>query len=130
MYCMVSWIASPAVTTPPGELMYMKMSFFGFSDSRKSSWAVTRRRHMVLDRARDEHDPLAQQPRIDVEAALAPVGLLDDDGNELRNNILMVDHGKRILFGGAAYIGVKPARFKAAVRRRAARTCRTVLRGL
>jgi len=40
MYCMVSWIARPAVTTPPGELMYMKMSFFGFSDSRKSSWAV------------------------------------------------------------------------------------------
>jgi hypothetical protein len=30
MYCMVSWIAMPAVTTPPGELMYMKMSFFGF----------------------------------------------------------------------------------------------------
>ena len=40
MYCMVSWIAMPAVTTPPGELMYMKMSFFGFSDSRKSNWAV------------------------------------------------------------------------------------------
>jgi hypothetical protein len=31
----------PAVTTPPGELMYMNMSFFGFSDSRKSSCAVT-----------------------------------------------------------------------------------------
>ena len=30
----------PAVTTPPGELMYMKMSFLGFSDSRKSSCAV------------------------------------------------------------------------------------------
>jgi hypothetical protein len=41
MYAMVSWIARPAVTTPPGELMYMKMSFFGFSDSRKRSWAVT-----------------------------------------------------------------------------------------
>ena len=34
MYCMVSWIAMPAVTTPPGELMYMEMSFFGFSLSR------------------------------------------------------------------------------------------------
>ena len=40
IYCMVSWIASPLVTTPPGELMYMKMSFFGFSDSRNSNWAV------------------------------------------------------------------------------------------
>ena len=27
----------PAVTTPPGELMYMEISFFGFSDSRNSS---------------------------------------------------------------------------------------------
>ena len=23
IYCIVSWIAMPAVTTPPGELMYM-----------------------------------------------------------------------------------------------------------
>ena len=40
IYCMVSWIAMPAVTTPPGELMYIQMSFFGFSDSRNSSCAV------------------------------------------------------------------------------------------
>ena len=26
MYCMVSWIAMPAVTTPPGELIYIEMS--------------------------------------------------------------------------------------------------------
>jgi hypothetical protein len=37
---MVSWIARPAVTTPPGELMYIEMSFFGFSASRNRSWAV------------------------------------------------------------------------------------------
>src|ERR1051325_5247456 len=91
MYCMVSWIARPAVTTPPGELMYMKMSFFGFSDSRKSSWAVT---------------------RLAMGSSLAAVGLLDDDGDELRNDVLMVDHGKRILFCCAIYIGAKPARFK------------------
>jgi hypothetical protein len=30
----------PAVTTPPGELMYMLMSLVGFSDSRNSSWAT------------------------------------------------------------------------------------------
>ena len=53
---------------------------------------------MVLDRAGDEDDPLAQQPRIDVEAALAPVGLLDDDWNELRNDVLMVNHWRRILY--------------------------------
>jgi len=69
---------------------------------------------MVLDRAGDEHDPLAQQAGIDVEAALAPVGLLDDDGDELRNDVLMVDQGKRILCCGAPYIGANSARFKAA----------------
>ena len=41
MYFMVSWIAMPAVTTPPGELMYIAMSFDGFSDSRNSSCATT-----------------------------------------------------------------------------------------
>ncbi len=67
---------------------------------------------MVLDRAGDEDDPLAQQPRINVEAALAPVGLFDDDGNELRDDVLVINHGVAILFCGAAYIGAKPRRFK------------------
>ena len=31
----------PGVTTPPGELMYMEISFFGFSASRNSSCATT-----------------------------------------------------------------------------------------
>ena len=30
----------PEVTMPPGELMYMEISFSGFSASRKSSCAV------------------------------------------------------------------------------------------
>ena len=37
MYCMVSYIAMPDVMTPPGELMYRKMSFLGFSDSKNRS---------------------------------------------------------------------------------------------
>jgi hypothetical protein len=41
-YCMVSYIARPAVTDPPGEFTYMWMSFSGSSASRKSSWAITR----------------------------------------------------------------------------------------
>jgi hypothetical protein len=53
---------------------------------------------VVLDRAGDEDDAFAQQPRIDVEAALAPVGLLDDDGDELCNDVLMVDLWKWVLF--------------------------------
>lgn len=37
MYSMVSYIARPEVTTPPGELMYMEMSLVGFSASRNRS---------------------------------------------------------------------------------------------
>ena len=40
MYCIVSWIAMPAVTTPPGELIYMLIGLDGFSLSRNSSCAV------------------------------------------------------------------------------------------
>jgi hypothetical protein len=68
---------------------------------------------MVFDRTRDEDDPLAQQPRIDVEAALSPVRLLDDDGDELRNDVLMIDHWKWVLLLMPAYIGAKSRRFKA-----------------
>src|SRR5580658_8364123 len=42
MNCIVSYIARPDVTTPPGELMYIEISFFGFSASRNRSWATTR----------------------------------------------------------------------------------------
>jgi hypothetical protein len=49
---------------------------------------------MVLDAAGDEHDPLAQQPRLDVEAALAAVRLLDDDGDEAGENVWVIGHGR------------------------------------
>ncbi|MNC70630.1 hypothetical protein D3C75_1214630 [compost metagenome] len=35
--CMVSKMAIPAYTDPPGELMYREMSLSGFSDSRNSN---------------------------------------------------------------------------------------------
>jgi hypothetical protein len=35
---------------------------------------------VILDAAGDEDDPLAQKPRIDVEAALAAVRLFNDHG--------------------------------------------------
>jgi hypothetical protein len=51
---------------------------------------------VVLDRACDEDDPLAEKSGVDVEAAFAAVRLLDHDWNELRNDVLMVKHVKRI----------------------------------
>jgi hypothetical protein len=52
---------------------------------------------VVLDRAGDEDDPLAEQPRIDVEAAFAPVRLFDDDRNELGDDVLVVHGDERFL---------------------------------
>jgi hypothetical protein len=40
------------------------------------------RGHLVLDLAGDEHDPLAQQPAEDVEAALAAAGAFDHHRHE------------------------------------------------
>ena len=37
MYCMVSYIAMPAVTNPPGELIYRVISLVASCDSRNSS---------------------------------------------------------------------------------------------
>jgi hypothetical protein len=48
---------------------------------------------VVFDRTSDENDALAQQPRLDVEAALAPVRLFDDNRNETGGDVLMI-HGK------------------------------------
>jgi hypothetical protein len=45
---------------------------------------------MVLDRAGYEDYTFTQQARKDVEAALAPVRLLDDDRHELRDNVLVI----------------------------------------
>ena len=69
---------------------------------------------MVLDRAGNEHDPLAQQARVDVEAALAAVRLLDNDGNEAGGDVLMILGKRWSLRCVAPYIGRFAARFKAA----------------
>src|SRR4030095_6144012 len=87
---------------------------------------------MVLDWPGDEDDPLAQQPGINVEAALAPVRLFDNDGNEAGDDVLMV-HGKcGSLNCVGPYIGPKSPRFKprmekATRTRQAALPCLVVL---
>ena len=73
--------------------MYIEISFFGFSASRKRSCARDQRRHVVLDRTGDEDDPLLQQARIDVVGALAAVGLLDHHRHELHVGVDGVFHG-------------------------------------
>jgi hypothetical protein len=52
------------------------------------------RRHIVLNLARHEDDPFAQQAREDVKAAFAAARLFDDDGNKGGER---VDHGNFVL---------------------------------
>src|SRR5881296_762952 len=54
--CMVSYTASPEVTTPPGELMYMAISFLGIVGLEKEQLRDNEGRHRVLDRTGDEDD--------------------------------------------------------------------------
>src|ERR1039457_1413033 len=44
--------------------------------------------HVIIDRTDDEDDPLLEQPRINVIRALAPGGLLDDDGNQIQATLV------------------------------------------
>jgi len=36
----MKYITIPAVTLPPGELIYIWIGFFGFSDSKNNNWAT------------------------------------------------------------------------------------------
>src|SRR4030042_4275293 len=40
-YCIVSYIAMPAVTEPPGVLIYSWISFSGSFEAKNKSWAMT-----------------------------------------------------------------------------------------
>src|SRR3546814_14584831 len=59
---------------------------------------VDERRLMVRDPSGHEHDPLAQQGGNDVEAALAPVRLLDDDGDEGVDDVGVVHVGENPVY--------------------------------
>ena len=58
------------------------MSLSGSWDSRCSSWATIEVRDLIVDRRAEEDDPLVEQPREDVELALAAGGALDDHRDE------------------------------------------------
>ncbi|KAI9586634.1 hypothetical protein GQX74_002481 [Glossina fuscipes] len=63
-YCIVSYMASPAVTTPPGEFIYKCIGLFAFSDCKYKSWATTKElisslicpiKHIILSLSRREN---------------------------------------------------------------------------
>src|SRR3546814_11854495 len=55
------------------------------------------RSHVIFDLTGDEHDPLAQQAREDVERALSAARLFDNHGNE--RGVRQVDHRIKLSIG-------------------------------
>src|SRR5258707_868873 len=62
----------------------------------KQELGANQARHLIVHRADQEDDAFLEQARIDVEGALAPVGLLDHHGHEEigigLDGIAVVDH--------------------------------------
>src|SRR6202000_1208402 len=75
---------------------------FGVLRLQEEQLRHNHRCHVIFDRSGQEDDAFAQEPRIDIEAPLAPAGILD----YLRNEIVVVDfnwtaiaqHGETFLF--------------------------------
>ena len=61
MCCIVSYIAKPAVTELPGELMYKEISL---SDPRPAEQELGYNQvcHTVVNRGSDKDDPVLQEP--------------------------------------------------------------------
>ncbi len=72
----------PAVTEPPGELMYkidVLRRFLGLQIKHLRDDQVG---HVVVNRRADEHDAVLQQPRVNVVTAFAAPGLFNDHRNQ------------------------------------------------
>ena len=95
IYCIVSWIARPGRDHAARRVDVHEDVLLRVLGLEEEQLGGDQRGHMVLDRAGDEDDPLAQQPRVNVEAALAAVRLLDDDRNEAGDDVLMVHKNAR-----------------------------------
>ena len=82
MKFMVSKMPRPAVTEPPGELMYREMSLSGSVALQVQKLGHDRVGHVVVDLLAQEDDAVVEQAAVDVVAALAARRLLDDVGDE------------------------------------------------
>ena len=83
MYCMVSYIDRPEVTTPPGAVDVHGDFLLRILRLEKQQLRHDQRRHAVVDRPGDEDDPLLEQPRENVVGTLAPGGLFDHHRHEV-----------------------------------------------
>ena len=76
-------MAMPAVTDPPGLLMYIQMSLPGSSASRKSSCAQTLVGHVVADVGAEHHDAALEQAVEDVRLEVGGGRLEGDRDDDL-----------------------------------------------
>ena len=77
-------MARPAVTTPPGELMYRLMSRSGILCLEEEELGDDQVGHVVLDGVAQEDDAVLEQAAVDVVGALAAAAALDDHRHEHR----------------------------------------------
>jgi len=68
----------PAVTEPPGELMYIEMVAVRLFPRKVQQLGHDQVGDVIADRRPEKDDSLLQEQRIDVVRALTTVGLLDD----------------------------------------------------
>jgi hypothetical protein len=82
MNCIVSKIDRPALTEPPGELMYSEMSLSGFFALQEQQLRHHQVAGVIVDRPDEEDDALAQQARV-MSSARSPSArpCLDDMGH-------------------------------------------------
>ena len=75
-------MASPAVTDPPGELMYRQMSRSGSSAASSSSWAQIRLAVVSSTCGAEEDDALLEEALVDVAGPVDPGHLVGDRGKD------------------------------------------------
>ena len=86
----------PAVTLPPGELMYRWMSAFGSSDCRNNSCATRLLATSSFTRRAEHHDAVLQQPAVDVHRPLFAAALFDDVRNQGHGGVAWLDGVSRM----------------------------------
>ena len=80
-------MASPEVTDPPGRVdveMDVLLGVLGLQEQELRDHEI---RDVVVDGAAEEDDAVAQQPRVDVEGALAALALLDHVRNQRHSSL-------------------------------------------
>ncbi len=90
-------MARPAVTLPPGELMYRWMSALASSRLQEQQLGDDGVGHLVVDLRAEEDDAVLQQAAVDVHRPLFAAALLDHVGNQGMDIVAAMDATSGVL---------------------------------